>query len=988
MDEKKENLNDSNNNESLEDHIDDLEENLKIDNEEIKRNLLLNENKKENIESNININENNLSHTNENKNEDNKINISETKEFQTKNEKLEVMENINIMNIEKLKESQSQENKNHDKVDNTKNENISSKDNSSENKKEIKEYNSNNENNQNNQNNENNNSTNNEVLSAEEFQKLYIQLHVIVLDNKKLEKVKLKIIEMIESLTEYLINGDKNDPKIFDLFSSLNVIHDLIVLMSRKNKEVNIQIIKFFSVLMTNLSDKHIFYFLFNCDFINQHIYDDNEPIEGDYLYYYISFIKSLILKINSKTIGFFYHAQTYTFPLLGNCLKFYNHPDSMISNTARNIFLVILKMNHPPCIEYICSLPMLTYFIFLSCRLRDEIKTLNRKIKRNKEEDCKILHEEIINDIMYMQDIFSIGIEKINFILINSIFHFLILPIICNSIIYSSDLEGSINNSRTDSFVINNNPKDQINNPLLKFCISPELAMYVLNLFIKYIKNETFINSLISLFFMPKIHIKILNKLKVPTKDLENYQGDYNNNSKKKIDFIKFVIQNFSQTFIIAQVYNPNKTFSEFKKIEKKIKEKLREHNISYNLSQPVPYGFVMELLNGYFWNKDLRECREYHEIVSESTGIQCGLTYHYDRKCFIYIMQKNLKYIKNDYTFEKSTSKFIDNEIYSSFINSYKDCSNLFLVLSNYLFHQILNNELVCKELLAYVKLLSPSEIYKNIKNEVDEVDSSALQVGALLEAKEKKVKFKFEEPLTFSNFYKVMYKKDFILKEFNFYGKDILSKSFYNGQIEYNSKLFGDAISYINKDYILKPESYLFIFKLINDLIFFEENNEKKYLPLRSIHKTIIKNAFVKNIEQIKNIIKDEEITNDDLKMVYVFLWGNNKKLNVFDDYDKIIKKVILKDCLFLINKEYEEDKDTCMSGGIDIFSNLLINNKDLKIRVYFVKGITEIYFGLFDIKENNIKFTELNEGNINEVKNIVIQNFNKLIEIENK
>ena len=295
-----------------------------------------------------------------------------------------------------------------------------------------------------NNNNLNENELNSDILSPEEFKKLYNKLHSIIVENKKIDKFKDEIINILESITEHLINGDKKDPQIFELFSSLNIVQDLMVIMSKKNREINIQIIKFFSVLMTNLSEKHIIYFLFNCDFINQQIYEDTEPIEGDYLYYYISFVKSLMLKININTIGIFFHAQTYSFPLLGNCLKFYNHPDSMISNTIRNIFLFILKINHPPCIDYICTLPMLTYFIFISCRLRDEIKTLNKKIKRNKKEDCMILHEQIISDIMYLQDIFSIGIVKINFILINCIFHFLIVPVICNSLIYSSDLDTS----------------------------------------------------------------------------------------------------------------------------------------------------------------------------------------------------------------------------------------------------------------------------------------------------------------------------------------------------------------------------------------------------------------------------------------------------------------------------------------------------------------------------------------------------------------
>ena len=425
-------------------------------------------------------------------------------------------------------------------------------------------------------------------------------------------------------------------------------------------------------------------------------------------------------------------------------------------------------------------------------------------------------------------------------------------------------------------------------------------------------------------------------------------------------------------------------KTYSELKKIEKKLTEKLYDYNIPYNLSQPVPFGFLMELLNGYFSSKELKECREYHEIVSESTGIQCGLTYLSDRKCFLYLIQKNISYIKNDYTFEKAEIKFIDNEVYTSFINLYKDCNDLFLILSNYLFHQIVNNEYISKELLSYVKFLRPYEINKNIVNNVEE-DSAVLQLGALLGSKDKKTKKKLEEPLTFSNLYKAQYKKDFVLKEFNLYSNEILSKSFYNGQIEYNSQLFGDVISYINRDGILRPETYLFIIKLINDLIIFEENNEMKYLKLRNIHKTIIKNAFTKNIEQIKNIINDSEINDNELKIIHIFLWGNNKKLEIYQDYDRMVTN-IMKDCLFLSAKD--DIIDANIIPGIELYNNLLIDNKDLKTRIYFLKGILPTYYIINEIKKGDIDIIELNDSNITNVKNIVIDNLNKLIQIEKK
>ena len=393
--------------------------------------------------------------------------------------------------------------------------------------------------------------------------------------------------------------------------------------------------------------------------------------------------------------------------------------------------------------------------------------------------------------------------------------------------------------------------------------------------------------------------------------------------------------------------------------------------------MSEPVPFGFLMEFLNGYFSNRELKECREYHEIVSESTGIQCGLTYRFDRKCFVYLMQKNLKYMKNDYSFEKVEGKFIDNEIYSSFINSYKDNRDLFLILSNQLFYQIINNKYISKKLLSYVKLLSPEEINKNVNGNIEEEDSPALKVGEFTESKEKPQKKKFSEILTFSNLFKAQYKRDFNIKEFNLYDNDILSKTIFNGQMEYNSNLFGDVISYLNRDGIFKPETYLFIFKLINALIAFEENNEKKYLNLRSIHKSIIKSALNKNIEQVKYILNEVEISENDLKATYNFLWGN-KQLNIFQDYDNMINNII-KNCLFLLHKD---DNINEIIPGNETFNNLILNNIDLKIRIYLVKGILQIYYGINELKEEEIEFIELNDKNIENAKNILIDNFNKL------
>ena len=933
--------------------------------------------------------------------------------------------NDNLNNIKKENNETVLENKDNSQKNNKTNESNENKININTNADTNSNTDSNNENNtaksipasSDENKNANEDAINDNDISPEELKKLYNIIHSIITENKKLDKVVQEITSMFDSITEHLISGDRNDSRIFELFGSLNFIYDIVLLMNKKNKDINTQIIKFFSILFTNLSDKHINYFIFNCDFINQHIYSLNESINPDYLYYYISFVKSLILKINTRTIEYFYHARTYSFPLLCNCLKFYNHPDSMISNTARNIFLVILKIKHQPCIDYICTLPMLTYFIFLSCRLRDEIRTLNKKLIKRQEEDCAILMEDIINDIMYIEDIFSINIEKVNYILINCIFHYLIIPVICNSIVNNSDLDenfgfrASAVTERPASFSFfgyynNNNANNtKENHPLKKYLISAELTLYILNIFMKYIKNETFINLLLSLIFLPDIHIKIINKLKEPLKDLENYQGDYNDKGKKKITFEKYVIQNFCPPFIRGQISNQIKLFSEFDKIEKKLIEKCKINKIRYDLNEPIPYGFLMEILYSYFSYRGLRECREYHEIVSESTGIQCGLTYHKDRKSFIYLMNKNLRYIKNNSSSleEKNYQKYVDNEIYRSFINLYKDCNDSFLLLCNFFFHQILTSNICSKELLAHIKLLNPAEIRKNILNKPkaentnnlqnvnengnEQKDSSTQDTSK----DEKKGKKKFKEVLTFSNLYKVMYKKDFSIKDFNLYNNKVLSDNILNDQTEYNTILLGDTISYLNKDEVLKPETYLFIIRLINNLMIYEENNEKKILQLRGIHRTIIKFSFSKNIEKIKKIINERNVTDNDLKMIFIFLWGNNSKLDLFDDYDRMITN-IMKDCSFLLSK-YDDDNiianenNETMVKGLDIFNSLLISDEELRVRIYFLKGILKLYNLIYQRKESDIEIKELNEQNNDKTKEIMIENFDKLIIKEN-
>lgn len=121
-------------------------------------------------------------------------------------------------------------------------------------------------------------------------------------------------------------------------------MNEFLHLCNMNHKQINLQIIKSFSVLILNTTNMTTLYYLFSNNFINQIISNDYEKYDEDFLSYYINFLKSLVQKMDQTTVQFFFHKQYNSFPLLQSALKFYNHSDPMVKNTVRNIVLTILK--------------------------------------------------------------------------------------------------------------------------------------------------------------------------------------------------------------------------------------------------------------------------------------------------------------------------------------------------------------------------------------------------------------------------------------------------------------------------------------------------------------------------------------------------------------------------------------------------------------------------------------------------------------------
>ena len=219
--------------------------------------------------------------------------------------------------------------------------------------------------------------------------------------------------------------------------------------------------------------------------------------------------MKSLAQKIDSTTIQLFYQKEKQSFPLLENAMKLYNNDDSMIRNVVKNIFLTFARLSkeYPPLKNYMMNLPIIKYFCYFACRLTDMTLQLNYlagynffyKFNNYKNyvfnyERFKLFHDDLIDEILFIQDLLSINDEEISSILLNSLLYYYICPL----------LLGSIFNFK---YFFQEKKED------ISYMVSPQIALYIFTIFITNIKSDFFLNLICLLLFKKEINKDLISK-------------------------------------------------------------------------------------------------------------------------------------------------------------------------------------------------------------------------------------------------------------------------------------------------------------------------------------------------------------------------------------------------------------------------------------------------------------------------------------------
>ena len=466
------------------------------------------------------------------------------------------------------------------------------------------------------------------------------------------------------------------------MFCELNFMNEFIYLASSSyNRDINLQIIKSFAALILTITNKNCLYYIFSNNFINQIISNNFEKYDEDFLSYYVNFLKSLTLKIDITTIQFFFFKDRNSFPLLENSLKLYNHTDSMIKNVVRNIYLTFCKLKHEPLYKYLCTLPSITYFTFIACRLRDLSIDLDKAAfdyqdaSKFNYQDFKSMHDDLVDEILYLQDIFSLNLPKISLVLTNCLMYYYILPLLFDSLILQRDL-GSYN----------------------KVLISPQLSMYLIALMIKSIKNEPFINVLINLLFNKKIYREILKSfIFAKSQSPSNYYFEWKDQKKNlKIPYNLYITYNFSPQFIVSLITMSN---SSYKEVRELVKEYEQVFNDVPNFDPNAKENSI-NIIKNVVQTTDYDNMKKYHTEISKATGLNLGL-YTAQVESLLNIYKKGEK--------DDNKDNFIDNPIRNNLIDVFlHNTDEICILMVNVLIDIILHKENNSDEVLAMCGLL----------------------------------------------------------------------------------------------------------------------------------------------------------------------------------------------------------------------------------------------------------------------------------------
>ncbi|KAJ3196704.1 Protein CL16A [Irineochytrium annulatum] len=235
--------------------------------------------------------------------------------------------------------------------------------------------------------------------------------------------------KMLTTVGEALVWCDKQKrADFFELFFESKEHVMMLDAFPKKNEEVSIAILRLFNVLMENVQQHDVLYYLFSNNYINLVIKWSYDFSSEEVLSYYITLLKNLSIKLNAKTINLLFNDDE--FPLFSEAVKYYDHENSMIRTGARTVTLNVLRVNNQQMTTYVVK--KRHYFAHIVGLLDQKFTACSTDLEKSHETSAL---DEMIDELLYIQDIFHLGFIALNRSLAETIIRSFIVPTLISAV-------------------------------------------------------------------------------------------------------------------------------------------------------------------------------------------------------------------------------------------------------------------------------------------------------------------------------------------------------------------------------------------------------------------------------------------------------------------------------------------------------------------------------------------------------------------------
>ncbi|CAI5481011.1 unnamed protein product [Closterium sp. Yama58-4] len=277
-------------------------------------------------------------------------------------------------------------------------------------------------------------------------------------------------------------------PAVRRFFVEQGVFAQFIRIMALANQPsplcegVMVQLLQTLNLMIQNLKSEKAIYYMFSKEHINNVISFPFDFSDEELLAYYISFLKTLSMKLDKSTISYFIVEKedgSSAFPLYVEAIRFFHHEESMVRIAVRTLTLTIYNVHDERANRFVLSPSAIRYFEDLAIFVRQQSFTLARLVANAVRNFGSIVDvgrveasiAEIGDLLYYCNDVMSAGIPQLSEVVSEHLLSIWVFPVLLASL---SPESGSPNAKR----------------------ISPLCAMYLLSRVLHVVTYRPFLDT------------------------------------------------------------------------------------------------------------------------------------------------------------------------------------------------------------------------------------------------------------------------------------------------------------------------------------------------------------------------------------------------------------------------------------------------------------------------------------------------------------